>query len=80
MGEQTLRAFDWQKQDLDKQKRATNETASWISEAGSQICEAWKNSQETNLQNELETQKEPLVIIDTDKANVPHLTSAQSNS
>ena len=31
LGEQTLRAIDWQNQKLDKQTRAFNETASWMS-------------------------------------------------
>ena len=62
-----------------KQTRAINETASRISEVGSQISEAWKKSQETNLQKELERQEEPPVIIDTDTANILHLMGAQSN-
>ena len=46
LGEQTLRAIDWQNQQLDKQTKAIseagsqiNEATSWIQEAGSQIDE-----------------------------------------
>ena len=39
LGEQTLRAIDWQNQELDKQTKMIGETASQIEQAGSQFNE-----------------------------------------
>ena len=47
LGEQTLRAIDWQNQELDKQTKMIGETASQIEQAGSQFNETASKMGET---------------------------------
>ena len=73
--DQTLRAIDWQNQELYKQNKA-------IREAASQIGEVWKKFQETSLENEMETRvtpEEPRVVIETNTANTLQSMGSQSN-
>ena len=49
LSEQTLRAIDWQNQELDKQIKMIGETASQIEQAGSQFNETASKMGETAL-------------------------------
>ena len=75
LGEQTLRAIDWQNQELDKQTKMIeqadsqfNETASKMGETASQIGETLKGTQDIAP-----------VYIDTKTAKLLHDMGAQTN-
>ena len=80
LGEQTLRAIDWQNQQLDKQTKNIDEAASQISEWGSAL-----GSQNAYTINETlngtikETQDTAPVFVDTETANILLEMGAQTN-
>ena len=69
LGEQTLRAIDWQNQELDKQTKM-------IQQAGSQFNEALMNS---NGKAAEEARDKPGLFVDKDTAQIINLMSVQSN-
>ena len=86
LGEQTLRARDWQNQELDKQTKMTGETASQIEQAGSQFNETASRMGETasqigeTLKGILkQTQDIAPVYVDTKNAKLLHDMGAQTN-
>ena len=89
LGEQTLRAIDWQNQELDKQTKMIGETASQIEQAGFQIGETASQIEQTrygalmkpNLSHEAveETQDIAPVYVDTKTAKLLHDMGAQTN-
>ena len=76
IGEQTLRAIDWQNQELDKQTKMIGETASQIEQAGSQFNEALKKSNGKAVE---ESRDKPGMLVDKDTAQIINLMSVQSN-
>ena len=68
LGEQTLRAIDWQNQKLDKQTKM-------IQQAGSQFNEALMKSNEAVE----DAQEEPRIIGDKDTAQITNFMTNQSN-
>ena len=86
LGEQTLRAIDWQNQDLDKQTKMIGETASQIEQAGSQFNETASQIGETvskigeTLKGTIkQTQDIAPVYVDTKTAKLLHDMGAQTN-
>ena len=88
--EQTLRAIDWQNQELDKQTKMISETASQIEQAGSQIGETASQIEQVGSQfNEAlmksngkaveEARDKPGMLVDKDTAQIINLMSVQSN-
>ena len=75
LSEQTLRAIDWQNQELDKQTKMIGETASQIEQAGSQFNETASKIGET-LKG---TQDIAPVFVDTKTAKLLHDMGAQTN-
>ena len=94
LGEQTLRAIDWQNQELDKQTKMIAETASQIEQAGSQfnetaskmgesasrVLETASQIGETLKGNIKQTQDIAPVFVDTKTAKLLHDMGAQTNS
>ena len=80
MGEQELRAIDWQNQQLNKQTKAIDEAASQIGEKGFALgsANAYKNN-ETLKGTIKETQDIAPVSVDTKTANIPHDMRGQTN-
>ena len=70
--EQTLRAIDWQNQELDKQTKM-------IQQAGFQIGENNSKINETLKRTIKETQDTAPVFVDTKTANILHGMGAQTN-
>ena len=93
LSEQTLRAIDWQNQELDKQTKMIQqagfqigetasrmgETASQIQEAGSQIGENTSKINETLKGTIKATQDIAPVFVDTKTAKLLHDMGAQTN-
>ena len=88
--EQTLRAIDWQNQELDKQTKMISETASQIEQAASQIGETASQIEQVGSQfNEAlmksngkaveEARDKPGKLVDKDTAQIINLMSVQSN-
>ena len=69
LSEQTLRAIDWQNQELDKQTKI-------IQQAGSQFNEALMKSNGKALE---EARDKPRMLVDKDTAQIINLMSIQSN-
>ena len=69
LGEQTLRAIDWQNQELDKQIKM-------IQQAGLQFNEALMKSNGKAVE---EAQDKPGLLVDKDTAQIINLMSVQSN-
>ena len=86
LSEQTLRAIDWQNQELDKQIKMIGQTASQIEQAGSQFNETASKMGETASQIG-ETLKGTIkqaqdiapVYVDTKTAKLLHDMGAQTN-
>ena len=79
LSEQTLRAIDWQNQELDKQTKMIGETASQIEQAGSQFNETASKMGETASQigetlkgTIKQTQDIAPVYVDTKTAKLLH--------
>ena len=90
LSEQTLRAIDWQNQELDKQIKMISETASQIEQAGYQIGETASQIEQAGYQfNEAlmksngkaveEARDKPGILVDKDTAQIINLMSVQSN-
>ena len=86
LGEQTLRAIDWQNQELDRQTNMIGETASQIKQAGSQFNETASKMGETASQigetlkrTIKQTQNIAPVYVDTKTAKLLHDMGAQTN-
>ena len=86
LGEQTLRAIDWQNQELDKQTKMIGETASQIEQAGSQFNETASKMGETTSQigetlkgTIKQTQDIAPVYVDIKTAKLLHGMGAQTN-
>ena len=86
LSEQTLRAIDWQNQELDKQTRMIQQagfqigwTASRIQEAGSQISENTSKINETLKGTIKETKDIAPVFVDTKTASILHIMGVQTN-
>ena len=86
LSEQTLRAIDWQNQELDKQTKMIGETASQIEQAGSQFNETASKMGETASQigetlkgTIKQTQDIAPVYVDTETAKLLHDMGAQTN-
>ena len=86
LSEQTLRAIDWQNQELDKQTKMIGETASQIEQAGSQFNETASKMGETGSQigetlkgTIKQTQDIAPVYVDTKTAKLLHDMWAQTN-
>ena len=86
LGEQTLRAIDWQNQELDKKTKMIGETASQIEQSGSQFNETASKMGETASQNGetlkrtiKQTQDIAPVYVDTKTAKLLHDMGAQTN-
>ena len=86
LSEQTLRAIDWQNQELDKQTRMIGETASQMEQAGSQFKETASKMDETASQigetvkgTLKQTQDIAPVYVDTKTAKLLHDMGAQTN-
>ena len=80
MVEQTLRAIDWQNQELDKQTIAIEEAGSQMCESASQIqkgrCQISESASKTNdtlKETTKETQDIAPVFVGTITANILHL-------
>ena len=69
LGEQTLRAIDWQNQELDKQTKM-------IHQAGSQFNEALMRSNGKAVE---EARDKPGLLVGKDTAQIINLMSVQSN-
>ena len=76
LSEQTLRAIDWQNQELDKQTKMIGETASQIEQVGSQFNEALMKSNGKTVE---EARDNPGFLVDKDTAQIINLMSVQSN-
>ena len=75
LGEQTLRAIDWQNQKLDEQTKM-------IHQAGSQFNEALMKSNEAIMKSNKaveEARGKPGIIVDKDTAHINNLVTIQSN-
>ena len=72
LSEQTLRAIDWQNQELDKQTKMIQQAGFQIGENTSKINEMFKGTIE-------ETQDIAPVFVDTKTANILHLMGGQTN-
>ena len=86
LGEQTLRAIDWQNQELDKQTKMIGETASQIEQSGSQFNETASKMGETTSQigetlkgTIKQTQGIAPVYVDTKTTKFLHDMGAQTN-
>ena len=86
LSEQTLRAIDWQNQELDKQTKMIGETASQIEQAGYQFNETASKMGETASQigetikgTIKQTQDIAPVYVDTKTAKLLHDMGAQTN-
>ena len=93
LSEQTLRAIDWQNQELDKQTKMIQEAGSQIGETASRIQEAGSHmdetasriSENTSKINETlkgtikETQDIAPVFVDTKTGNILHKMGGQTN-
>ena len=86
LSEQTLRAIDWQNQELDKQTKMiqqagsqTTETALQMSETASRIGENTSKINETLKGTIKETQDIAPVFVDTKTAKLLHDMGAQTN-
>ena len=86
LSEQTLRAIDWQNQELDKQTKMIGETASQIEQAGSQFNETASKMGDTASQigetlkgTIKQTQDIAPVYVDTKTAKLLHDMGAQTN-
>ena len=86
LSEQTLRAIDWQNQELDKQTKMIGETAWQIEQAGSQFNETASKIDETASQigetlkgTIKQTQDIAPVYVDTKTAKLLHDMGAQTN-
>ena len=75
----TLRAIDWQNQQLNKQTKAITEAASRIQEAGFQIGEITSKINETLKETKKETQDIAPVFVYTKTAKTLHDMGAQTN-
>ena len=79
LGEQTLRAIDWQNQQLDKQTKMIEQTRNkalmMSNEALMKPDEAWTKSNE----DVEETQDIEPVYLDTNTTKILHLMGAQTN-
>ena len=73
---QTLRAIDWQNQELDKQTQMISETALQIEQVGSQFNEALMKSNGKAVE---EARDKPGMLVDKDTAQIINLMSVQSN-
>ena len=80
MGEHTLRAIDWQNQELDKQTKALEETASQIQKSRSQIGECASKINEKLKETTKETQDIAPIFVDTNTADILHSIGAQTNN
>ena len=69
LSEQTLRAIDWQNQELDKQNKM-------IQQAGSQLIEALMKSNGKAVE---EARDKPGMLVDKDTSQIINLMSVQSN-
>ena len=86
LGEQTLRAIDWENQELDKQTKMIGETASQIEQAGSQFNETASKMGETASQigetlmgTRKQTQDIAPVYVDAKTAKLLNDMGAQTN-
>ena len=79
LSEQTLRAIDWQNQELDKQTKMIGETASQIEQAGYQFYETASKMGETLKGTIRQTQDIAPVYVDTKTAKLLHDMGAQTN-
>ena len=79
LSEQTLRAIDWQNQELDKQTKMIGETASQIEQAGSQFNETASKIGETLKGTIKQTQDIAPVYVDIKTAKLLHDIGAQTN-
>ena len=79
LSEQTLRAIDWQNQELDKQTKMIGETASQIEQAGYQFNETASKMGETLKGTIKQTQDIAPVYVDTKTAKLLHDMGAQTN-
>ena len=68
--EQTLRAIDWQNQELDKQTKMIRQAGFQISETASQIVENTSKINETLKGTMKKTQDIARVFVDTKTANI----------
>ena len=79
LSEKTLRAIDWQNQELDKQTKMIGETASQIEQAASQFNENASQIGETLKGTIKQTQDIAPVYVDTKTAKLLHDMGAQKN-
>ena len=85
LSEQTLRAIDWQNQDLDKQTKMIQQACLQIGETASRIQETFPISEKTSKINQTlkgtikETQDIAPVFVDTKTANILHKMGGQTN-
>ena len=79
LSQQTLRAIDWQNQELDKQIKMIQQAGFQIGETASQIGENTSKINETLKGTLKETQDIAPVFVDTKTANILHLMGGQTN-
>ena len=79
LSEQTLRAIDWQNQELDKQTKMIQQAGFQIGETASQIGENISKIDETLKRAIKETQDIAPVFVDTKTAKLLHDMRAQTN-
>ena len=79
ISEQTLRAIDWQNQELDKQTKKIQQAGFQIGETASQIGEDTSKTNETLKGTMKKTQDKAPVFVDTKTTNILHLMGGQSN-
>ena len=83
LSEQTLRAIDWQNQELYKQTKMISETASQIGETASKIEQVGSQFNEALMKSNgkavEEARDKPGMLVDKDTAQIINLMSVQSN-
>ena len=79
LSEQTLRAIDWQNQELDKQSKMIQQAGFQIGETASRIDENTSKINETLKGTIKETQNIAPVFVDTKTAKLFHLIWGQTN-
>ena len=78
--EQTLRAIDWQNQELDKQTKMIQQAGFQIGETASRIGENTSKINETLKGTIKETQDIAPVFVDTKTAKILHERGGQTNA
>ena len=79
LSQQTLRAIDWQNQELDKQTKMIQQLGFQIGETASRIGENTSKINETLKRTIKETQDIAPVFVDTKTANIFHKMWGQTN-